>query len=82
MKSYFSSFFEPIKRMKEDLNIAESVAMYKQLEREGKPIGEYLFWYHDYEEYEKDKTEDKKTNLVNTAPSGFLDLILKVFLEY
>ena len=71
MKSFCSSYFETIKRMKEDLNIAESVAMYEQLKREGKPLGENLHWYHYYEEYKKDKTEDKKTRLVNTAPSGF-----------
>ena len=71
MKSFCSSFFESIKRMKEDLNIAESVAMYEQLKRGGQPLGENLHWYHYYEEYKKDKTEDKKTRLVNTAPSGF-----------
>ena len=71
MKSFCSSFFESIKRMKEDLNIAESVAMYEQLKREGKPLDENLHWYHYYEKYKKDKTEDKKTRLVNTAPSGF-----------
>ena len=71
MTSFCSSYFETIKRMKEDLNIAESVAMYEQLKREGKPLGENLDWYHYYEEYKKDKTEDKKTRLVNTAPSGF-----------
>ena len=71
MRSFCSSFFETIKRMKEDLNIAESVAMYEQLKREGKPLGENLHWYYDYEEYKKDKTEDKKSRLVDTAPSGF-----------
>ena len=71
MKSFCSSYFETIKRMKEDVNIAESVAMYEQLKREGKPLGENLHWYHYYEEYKKDKTEDKKTRLVDTAPSGF-----------
>ena len=72
MKSFFcDSFYESIKRMKEDLNIAESVAMYEQLKREGKPLGENLHWYYDYEEYKKDKTEDKKSRLVDTAPSGF-----------
>ena len=34
--------------MKEDLNIAESVAIHEQLKREGKPIGDTIFWYHDY----------------------------------
>ena len=71
VRSFCSSFFETIKRMKEDLDIAESVAMYEQLKREGKPLGENLHWYHYYEEYKKDKTEDKNTRLVDTAPSGF-----------
>ena len=71
MTSFCSSYFETIKRMKEDLNIAESVATYEQLKREGKPLGENLHWYHYYEEYKEDKTEDKKTRLVDTAPSGF-----------
>ena len=71
VRSFCSSFFETIKRMKEDLDIAESVAMYEQLKREGKPLGENLHWYHYYEEYKKDKTEGKKTRLVNTAPPGF-----------
>ena len=71
MTSFCSSYFETIKRMKEGLNIAESVAMYEQLKRERKPLGENLHWYHYYEEHKKDKTEDKKTRLVNTAPSGF-----------
>ena len=71
MKSFCSSYFETIKRMKEDVNIAESVAMYEQLKREGKPLGENFRWYHYYKEYKKDKTEDKKTRLVDTAPSGF-----------
>ena len=71
MTSYFNSFFEPIKRMKEDLNIAESLAMFEQLQREGKPLGEHFFWHLKYEDYKKDKTEDRKTSLVNTAPSGF-----------
>ena len=71
MRRYFNSFFEPIKRMKEDLNIAESLAMFEQLQREGKPLGEYFSWHFKYENYKKDKTADKKTSLVNTAPSGF-----------
>ena len=71
MRRYFNSFFEPIKRMKEDLNIAESLAMFEQLEREGKPLGEHFSWHLKYENYKKDKTADKKTSLVNTAPSGF-----------
>ena len=77
------SFFESIKEMKEDLNIAESVAIHEQLEREGKPIGDTIFWYHDYEKYTKDKSKDKKIRLVETAPSGFfkpdLESIARIF---
>ena len=82
-KNLSDSFFESIKKMKEDLNIAESVAMHEQLEREGKPLGDTIFWYHNYEEYTEDKSKDKKTRLVQTAPSGFfrrdLESIAKIF---
>ena len=71
MKSFCSSYFETIKRMKEDLSIAESVAMIEQLKREGKPLDEKLDWQINYEEYLSDKSDDKKTRLVDTAPSGF-----------
>ena len=37
IRNCLKSLFKPIKRMKEDLNIAESVAMYEQLKREGEP---------------------------------------------
>ena len=68
---FSEEFFETIKEMKEDLNIAESVAIHEQLKREGKPLGDTLFWYHDYEAYTKDKSKDKKTRLIERAPSGF-----------
>ena len=81
--NFSDSFFESIKEMKEDLNIAESVAIHEQLKREGKGIGDTIFWYHDYEEYTKDKLKDKKTKLVETAPSGFfrpdLESIARIF---
>ena len=77
------SFFKSIKKMKEDLSIAESVAIYKQLEREGKPLGDTILWYHDYLEYTKDKSKDKKARLVETALSGFfrpdLESIVLIF---
>ena len=71
LKSYLKPLFEPIKRMKEDLNIAESLAMHEQLEREGKPLGAHHSWYFKYSSYLKDKTPLKKKRLVETAPSGF-----------
>ena len=48
------SFFEAVKNLKEDLNIAESVAMCEQLKREGKPIGEFFCWYQNYTDYNYD----------------------------
>ena len=65
------SFLELIKKIKEDLNIAESVTIHGQLKREGKPLGDTIYWYDDYEAYTKDKSKDKKTRLVETAHSGF-----------
>ena len=71
LKSYSNFLFEPIKRMKEDLSIAESVAMYQQLERKGKPLDKCLFWYLDYKKYLQNKTPNMRKKLVKTAPSGF-----------
>ena len=51
------SFFELIEQMKEDLVIAESVALHEQLERKDKPVGDTMFWYQDYEKYLKIKKE-------------------------
>ena len=63
--------------MKEDLNIAESVAIHEQLKREGKPIGDTYLWYDKYLDYIRDKTEDKKQRLLDTASSGFFRPDLK-----
>ena len=49
--------------MKEDLSIVESVAMFEQLKREGKPLGEKLDWHTNYVKYLSDKSEDKKLDL-------------------
>ena len=70
-KNISDSFFKSIKEMKEDLTIAESVAIHGQMEREGEPIGGTIFWYHDYEDYSEDKSKDKKIRLIETAPSGY-----------
>ena len=37
--------------MKNDLIIAESVALHEQLKREGKPVGATLIWYDKYINY-------------------------------
>ena len=69
--NFDDSFFELIKKIKEELNIAESVAIHEQLKREGKPLGDTIYWYHHYKEYTKDRSKDNKTRLVETAPSAF-----------
>ena len=51
-------YFETIKKMKEDLNIAESVAICEQLKREDQPLNDTFYWYNNYEQYIKDKKED------------------------
>ena len=69
------SFFEAVKNLKEDLNIAESVAMCEQLKREGKPIN-----IQNEEEEQRNKKEERrniKEKLLNTAPSGFFKPDLK-----
>ena len=69
------SFFEAVKNLKEDLNIAESVAMCEQLKREDKPIN-----IQNEEEEQRNKKEErrnKKEKLLNTAPSGFFKPDLK-----
>ena len=81
--NYSDSDFKSIKKMKEDLNIAESVAIHEQLKREGKPIGDTYHWYNKYKKYIIVKTEDKKQRLIDTAPSGFfnpdLESIYRIF---
>ena len=69
--NFSEAFFEAIKKMREDLNIAESVAIHEQLEREDKQIEDTLHWYNDYKDYSQNKTKDKKMDLIDRAPSGF-----------
>ena len=45
------SYYEEIIKMKQNLIIAEAVALCHQIEREGKPIGDTSLWYHDYLNY-------------------------------
>ena len=85
------TFFEAVKKLKEDLNIAESAAMCEQLKREGKLIGENFDWYENYmnyksydlfskkmkEEVNKEERRNKKEKLLNTAPTGFFKPDLK-----
>ena len=69
--NFSEAFFESIKKMKEDLNIAESVAIHEQLQREDKPVEDTLHWYNDYKDYSQNKTKDKKMDLIDRALSGF-----------
>ena len=45
------SYIEEIIQMKRDLKIAEAIALYEQLERERKPIGNTSLWYDKYKKY-------------------------------
>ena len=45
------SFIDEILRMRRELIIAESIALHEQLQREGKPVGDTLLWYDEYNSY-------------------------------
>ena len=81
--NYSDSDFESIKKMKEDLNIAESVAICEQLKREGKPNHYTYRWYDKYKDYVINKAKIKRQTLLDTAPSGFfnpdLESIYRIF---
>ena len=63
-------FFETINKIKENLKLAESVAICEQIKREGKPDGDTYHWYNDYLAYRIIKTKDKKDKLLSKAPKG------------
>ena len=64
-------FFETINKIKENLKLAESVAICEQIKREGKPDGDTYHWYNAYLAYRIIKTKDKKDKLLSKAPKGF-----------
>ena len=68
---YDEAFFETINKMKENLKLAESVALCEQIKREGKPDGDTYHWYNDYLAYKIIKTKDKRGELLLKAPKGF-----------
>ena len=68
---YDEAFFETINKIKENLKLAESVALCAQIKREGKPDGDTYHWYNDYLAYRIIKTKDKKDELLSKAPKGF-----------
>ena len=45
------SYIEEILRMRRELKIAETIALHEQLQREGKPVGDTLLWFDDYNNY-------------------------------
>ena len=67
---YDDEFFKTIKKIKENLKIAESIAICEQIKREGKPTGDTYYWYNDYLAYKIIKTKDKKDKLLLKAPKG------------
>ena len=68
---YDEAFFETINKIKENLKLAESVAICEQIKREGKPTGDTYYWYIDYLSYKIIKTKEQKDKLLSKAPKGF-----------
>ena len=68
---YDEAFVKTINKIKENLKIAESVAICEQTKREGKPDGDTYHWYNNYLAYRIIKTKDKKDELLSKAPKGF-----------
>ena len=62
------SYNKIIIRMKEDLVIAESVALHEQLERARKSVGDTTFWYDSYKNYIEMK------NIYSGYKYGFTDI--------
>ena len=62
-------FYKSVNTIRENLKIAESVAICEQIKREGKPTGD-TYWYNDYLAYKIIKTKDKKDKLLSKAPKG------------
>ena len=67
---YDEEFVKTINKIKENLKIAESVAICEQIKREGKPDGDTYHWYNDYLAYKIINTKDKKDELLSKAPKG------------
>ena len=64
-------FYKSVNTIRENLKIAESVALCEQIKREGKPDGDTYHWYNNYLAYKIIKTKDKKDELLSKAPKGF-----------
>ena len=78
-------FEDLIKKTKEDLRIAENVAMYFQAKRENKQEFNSCTWFDKYESYVMNKTEDAREKLLEAIPSSVsfspdFESIEKIFL--
>ena len=74
-----------IKKTKEDLRIAENVAMYFQAKQENKQEFNSCSWFDKYQSYAMNKTEDAREKLLEAIPSSVsfspdLEIIEKIFL--
>ena len=81
----FKDFEDLIKKTKEDLRIAENVAMYFQAKRENKQEFYSCSWFDKYQSYVTNKTEDAREKLLEAIPSSVsfsadLESIEKIFL--
>ena len=81
----FKDFEDLIKKTKEDLRIAENVAMYLQAKRENKQDFNSCSWFDKYQSYVMNKTEDAREKLLEAIPSSVsfspdLESIAKIFL--
>lgn len=63
-------FEDLIKKTKEDLRIAENVAMYFQAKRENKQEFNSCTWFDKYQSYVMNKTEDAREKLLEAIPSS------------
>ena len=66
----FKDFEDLIKKTKEDLRIAENVAMYLQAKRENKQDFNSCSWFDKYQSYVMNKTEDAREKLLEAIPSS------------
>ena len=66
----FKDFEDLIKKTKEDLRIAENVAMYLQAKRENKQDFNCCSWFDKYQSYVMNKTEDEREKLLEAIPSS------------
>ena len=81
----FEGLEDSIKKIKEDLIIAENVAMYFQAKRENKQEFNSCSWFDKYQSYVMNKTEDAREKLLEAIPSSVsfspdLESIEKIFL--